>query len=57
MARIGELSSQVYIEGVAKTNIEPMNADQQKTNKETRYLWETLTDPQVKSGPVIPSNS
>ena len=37
MAEIGGLSLQEYVEGVAKTNIELMNADQQKTDKVTWY--------------------
>ena len=41
MARIGGLILQVYVEDVAKADIEPMNADQQKTDKATRYRWET----------------
>ena len=40
MARIGRLSLQVYVEGVTKVNIGPMNADQQKTDKATQH-WET----------------
>ena len=35
MARIGGLSLQVYVEGVVKANIGPINADQQKTGKAT----------------------
>ena len=33
MTNIGELSLQVYVEGMAKSNIGAMNADQQKTDK------------------------
>ena len=33
MAKIGDLGLQVYVEGVAKANIGPMNADQQETDK------------------------
>ena len=33
MARIGELSLQVYVEGEAKANIGPINTDQLKTDK------------------------
>ena len=33
MAKIGDLRVQVYVDGVAKTDIGPINADQQKTDK------------------------
>ena len=33
MAKIGEISLQVYVEAVAKADIGPMNKDQQQTNK------------------------
>ena len=42
MARIGGLSLQVYIEGMAKAGIGPMNAGQQKIDKAFRYHQETL---------------
>ena len=35
MKTTGELRIQVYVEGVAKDDIGPMNADQQKTDKAT----------------------
>ena len=35
MARIGRLSLQVYVGGVAKADIGPMNVGQQKTDKAT----------------------
>ena len=33
MAKIGGFSLQVYVEGVAKADIGPMNADKQNTDK------------------------
>ena len=41
MVKIGGLSLQVYVEGVAKADIGPMNADQQQTDKATQYHRET----------------
>ena len=41
MARIEGLSLQVYVEGVAKTDIGPINADQENTQKATQYHCET----------------
>ena len=41
MARIGRLSLQLYVECVAKANLEPMNEGQQKTDKANKYHWET----------------
>ena len=38
MAKIGDLGLQVYVEGMVKDNIGPMNTDQQQTVKATRYL-------------------
>ena len=41
MAKIEGPSIQVYVKGVAKAKIKPMNADQQQTDKATSYHQET----------------
>ena len=41
MAGIGGLSLQIYVEGMAKADIGPINADQQKTDEEISYHQET----------------
>lgn len=57
-AKIDYLNILDYVEGVAKVNIGTMNVDQEKTDKASRYHWETpggaLAGPHVKCGPVIP---
>ena len=49
-----------HIENMAKVGIEPININQQETNKATSYHWATpwgpLTGLQVKHGSVIPSH-
>ena len=40
MSKIGGLSLQVYVAGVAKVSIRTMNVGQQKTDKATQYHWE-----------------
>ena len=41
MAGIGNLGLQVYVGGMVKEDIGRMNADQQQTDKATRYHRET----------------
>ena len=41
MAGIGNLDLQAYVGSVVKEDIGRMNADQQQTDKATRYHWET----------------
>ena len=61
MAKIGELSLHIHVEGVAKADIESMNTKQ--TKRQTRQpdtigklLEWPLTGPKAKGCPVIPSH-
>ena len=59
MAKIGDLSLQVYVEVLAKDGIGPMNGDQQQSRQcdAIRKLLEgSLAVSQAKSDPVVPSN-
>ena len=60
MAEIGGLSLQVYVGGVAKVDIQPMNIGQRQIDKATRYHqkmpWgRPLTGPHDECGTVTPS--